>query len=203
MSITPLDAYRDDGPLARRVLAPTVGRVAALPGPALVVAGVVPMLATIAVAGAGAARLTAVLAVAWLVLLAGAGGGRRRGALDWLTPGLLRVGEYAAVLWIAALAGPSSLPAAFALLAAVAFHQYDLVYRLRHRGVTPPGWTEAVLLGWDGRLLVALALLGAGALPAGFYVWAGALAIVLVGESVMSWTRAPRPAVIGDEDDEL
>ena len=43
--------------------------------------------------------------------------------------------EYAGILWVAALAGPSSVPAAFALLCAITFRHYDIVYRLRQRGV--------------------------------------------------------------------
>ena len=44
------------------------------------------------------------------------------------------------MLWVAALAGPSSVPAAFALLAAITFRHYDIVYRLRQRSSTPPRW---------------------------------------------------------------
>jgi len=120
---------------------------------------------------------------------------RRRGglaSLDWLVPVLLRAGEYGALLAIAAAAGPSSEPAVFALLAAIAFHHYDLVYRLRHRNETPPTWLRVVALGAGGRVALAAVLLAVGALPLGFYVWSGLLAVVFVGESAVVWAR-PRP----------
>jgi hypothetical protein len=127
----------------------------------------------------------------------------RAGArLGWLLPPLLRVVEYGSILLVAALAGPSCPPAAFALLAAIAFHQYDVVYRLRHQGVAPPRWLDAVALGWDGRVLLAWALLVAGLLPVAMFVWAAALAFVLVVESAVSWARFSRaPGVALDEDD--
>ena len=48
--------------------------------------------------------------------------------------------------------------AAFALLCALAFRHYDLVYRLRHRGVAPPRWLDRAGGGWDGRLLAGFVL---------------------------------------------
>ncbi len=144
--------------------------------------------------------------VAWLILTAGASGGRpHTDRLRWAIPSLLRVGEYAAVLWMAAIAGTSSLPAAFALLGVVAFRQYDLVYRLRYRGTVPPGRVDLVTLGWDGRLVLVWILLIAGALPAGMYIAAGILAVVLAGESVAGWRsfeRAHRPMLYEDEEEE-
>ncbi|UGS36182.1 hypothetical protein DSM104329_02582 [Capillimicrobium parvum] len=106
---------------------------------------------------------------------------------------------------MAAIAGERSLPAAFALLGVVAFRQYDLVYRLRYRGTVPPQWVNLVTLGWDGRLVLVWVLLIAGALPAGMYIAAGLLAVVLVGESVTGWRhfeRAQRPMLYEDEEEE-
>ena len=70
----------------------------------------------------------------------------------WAEPALLRAIEYAGLIWIAALAGESRVPAAFALLAALAFRHYDLVYRLRQRGTAParvgrPRWPAAGTAG--------------------------------------------------------
>ena len=109
-----------------------------------------------------------------------------RGRFAWAVPPLIRLVEYAGLLAIGA-AG-DALPAAFALVAALAYRHYDLVYRLRHRGVTPPPWVDAVGLGWEGRLALAVVLLLAGALPAGFFVLAGVLGVVFVAESVAGWT---------------
>jgi uncharacterized protein DUF5941 len=201
-----LDVYRDDGPLALavgRALRPA----ARLPAPALALAGAVALLVAIAATGDGAARGLVAALVAWLVVTGGASGGAapsRRA--QWAVPPLVRLSEYAALLWIAAVAGPRSEPAAFALLAALAFRHYDLMYRLRHRGDLPPRWLNRLAAGWDGRLVIASVLLLAGALPAGFYVWAGLLGAVSVAETVGGWRRFAREerpaAVYEDEEDE-
>ncbi|MGI8780463.1 MAG: DUF5941 domain-containing protein, partial [Solirubrobacteraceae bacterium] len=145
-------------------------------------------------------------ALAWLVALAGVSSGRPlRDRLRWIVPPALRVAEYAGLLWIAALAGPSAVPAAFALLCAITFRHYDLVYRLRHRGVTPPGWLNRATGGWDGRLLGGFALAAAGAVPAGFDIAAALLAVAFVGESIAGWQsfgRTQQPAVYEDEEED-
>ena len=197
-----LEAYRDDGPLAL-----ALGRVPlpALPAAALVLAGVLGLLAVVAIAGDGASWPLVGAAVAWVVLLAGVSSGRPlRDRLRWAVPPALRVAEYAGLLWIAAVAGPSAVPAAFALLCANTFRHYDIVYRLRHRGVTPPAWLNRAAGGWDGRLLAGFALVAAGAVPAGFQVAAALLAVVFVAESVASWQtfgRSQQPSVYEDEEE--
>jgi hypothetical protein len=200
-----LEVYRDDGPLAT-ALGAALGRAVPLPATLLIAAGLVPLLVAIAVEGDGASDGLAAAALGWFALLAGLSSGRpHTDRLRWAVPSLLRAGEYAGILWIASLAGSSSLPAAFALLCAVAFRQYDLVYRLRYRGTTPPAWVGLVALGWEGRLVLGWVLLVAGALPAGFFVLAGVLAVVFVGESVSGWThfgRAQRPALYEEEEGE-
>lgn len=200
----PLEVYRDDGPLARALAA--LGPVLRLPATLLLAIALVPLLVAIAADGDGASHGLAAAVVAWLVVAGGASRGRPlTDPMRWAIPPLLRLGEYAAVLWLAALAGGAALPAAFALLCAAAFRHYDLVYRLRHRGVTPPAWVDAVTLGWDGRLILAWALLAAGALAPGLYVAAGLLAAVCVGESVAGWARferAHRPALYEDDEEE-
>ena len=60
------------------------------------------------------------------------------------------------------------MPAAFALLLAITYRHYDIVYRLRHRGMTPPRWLNRAAGGWDGRLLAGFALAAAALVPAGF-----------------------------------
>ena len=120
-------------------------------------AGALPLLAAIAIAGDGASWPLAGAVIAWLVLAAGVSAGRPlHDRLRWIVPPALRVVEYAGLLWVAALAGPSAVPAAFALLLAITYRHYDIVYRLRHRGVTPPRALNRLAGGWDGRLLVVL-----------------------------------------------
>jgi hypothetical protein len=191
--------FRDDGPAAvalGRVLGPRIPA----PGPALALAGLAPLLA-VAALGGGDVPLGVVAAVlAWAVLAGSASRGRpaRKGA--WTEPPLVRLTEYVAFIWLAALEGSHALPAAFALIAALAFHGYDLPYRLRHQGALPPAWIG--LPGWEGRIAVAFALLALGALPAGFYVAAGLLGAIFVVEAGMSWVAAGRRAEAEPYDDE-
>jgi hypothetical protein len=150
-----------------------------------------------------ARALGAALRPAWRKLTGGPGGAVYR--LRWGVPPLLRVVEYAGLLWIGATAGELSEAAAFALICVLAFRHYDLVYRLRHQGTTPAEWVGHLALGWDGRLVLGYILLVAGALPAGFFIAAGLLATVFVTESIAGWRRfgrAPQPATYEDEEDE-
>jgi len=190
-----LDAYRDDGPLAL-----ALGRLPLPPLPAsvLVLAGTGALLAVIAIAGDGASWPLAGATLAALIVLAGVSAGRPlRDRLRWAVPPALRAGEYAGILWVAAIAGPSAVPAAFALLLAITFHHYDTVYRLRHRGIAPR-WLNRAAGGWDGRLLASCALAAAAAVPAGLYAAAALLGIVFVAESVASWATFAR----GDQGDD-
>jgi hypothetical protein len=184
-----LRIYRDDGPLAR-ALGRTLGRAVPLPAAALAAAGALPVLAVLAVTGGGASTALAGAALAWLVVVAGLSAGRpETGRLGWAPPPVIRGTEYVALMWIGAIAGGASVAAAFALLCALAFRHYDLVYRLRHRAATPPAWVDAVSLGWEGRLIAAWVLLAAGALPGAFFVVAVVFALVFVGDSVAGWVR--------------
>jgi hypothetical protein len=204
-STATIESYRDDGPLAR-ALGAALGAAVTVPPVALLLAAALPLVAAIAIGRAAASDATVGVVVAWVVLCAGVSSARPHGdSLRWLVPSLLRLIESASLIWIASAAGPSSAPAAFALLAAVAFRQYDLVYRLRYQGVTAPSWIGDLGGGWDGRLLGGFVLLTAGALPAGYFVAAGVLGTLLVGESVSGWAklrRAPGPALYEDEEDE-
>ena len=177
-----------------------------MPSSALVLAGVAPLLALIAITGDGASWPLAGAAVAWLVLLAGASAGRPlRDRLRWVVPPALRVAEYAGLLWLAALAGPSSVPAAFALLLAITYRHYDMVYRLRHRGDDAAALAQPRrAAAGTGRLLAGFVLAAAALVPAGFWVAAGLLAAVVVGESVHGWataTRTREPDVYEDEEE--
>jgi hypothetical protein len=205
MNQSQIEISRDDGPLAR-ALGRWLGRAVPLAPTALIALGVLVLVAVIAIAGDDAADWVPGVLVAWLLLTAGVSSGRpHTERLRWMIPSLLRLAEYGGVLWMAAIAGESSLPAAFALLCVVAFRQYDLVYRLRYRGAVPPAWVSALTLGWDGRLVLMWVLLVAGALPAGLYVLAGLLALLLVGDTLAGWAafgRADRPALYDDEEDE-
>jgi Family of unknown function (DUF5941) len=179
--------YRDDGPLAR-ALATALDQIR-LPPVLWLVLGVAPLLVVAAVSGAGAANGTAAIVVAWLVIAGSASRLGAPGRAAWAIPPLVRLGEYSALLWLAALAGHAGPPAAYALLAVLAFRHYDLVYRLRHQGRPPAGWLGLLALGWEGRVVLAWGLLALGALPAGFYALAVALGVLFVAEAAASWAR--------------
>lgn len=194
--------FRDDGPAAR-ALGRVLGPLIPAPGPALALAGLAPLLA-VAALGGGDVPLGVVAAVlAWAVLAESASRGRPARKGVWTEPPLVRMTEYVAFIWLAALEGSHALPAAFALIAALAFHTYDMPYRLRHQGALPPAWVGAP--GWEGRVAIAYALLALGGLPAGFYVAAGLLGIVFVVEAAASWMAAGRATEAdpyGEEGDE-
>jgi hypothetical protein len=196
----PIALYRDDGPLAR-----ALGRTLGLPAPppAVALAGLVPLLVVVVVGGGDVSHGAAAAVLAWALLAGGASRGGRGGArIAWAATPLVRLTEYTALIWIAALHGASAYPAAYALIAALTFRHYDLVYRLRHRGVQPARWVSALSLGWDGRLILAYVLLVAGALPAGMYVAAGVFGAVFVGEAVVGWAVVGRVEHALDETDE-
>jgi hypothetical protein len=180
--------------------------VPAVPAVLLIAAGALPPAAAIVVAGDGASWPLVAATIGWLVLVAGASSGRPlRDRLRWAVPPALRVVEYGGLLWIAAVAGADAVPAAFALLCAITFRHYDIVYRLRQRGVTTPRWLDRAAGGWDGRLLAVLALAAAGAAPAGLYVAAGLLAVAFAGESIASWMtfgRTQETPVYEDEEED-
>jgi hypothetical protein len=193
--------YRDDGPLARAIGL----RLPVAPLAPLLVGGV-PLAVAIAATGDDASNGLIAAAVAWFVIWGGiSSGAPHSDRVRWAVPPALRLAEYSAVIWIAANAGASSLPAAFAFLAVLAYRHYDLVYRLRHQGVAPPAWIG--FGGWDGRLILSVLLLLLGLLPAGFFVAAALMAVVFVAETVASWRRFTRAAgqagLYDDEEDEI
>lgn len=175
-----------------------------------------------AAAGAYAAPLLASAATAlllgWLILLDGAGSwwgvlaaagyavlsGRAvarplNGALDWLVPPLFRLAEYATILVVAARCEVNgALPAAFGLVAAVAYHHYDTVYRIRGGSGAPPRWLGRAIGGHEGRTLavtVAAALLPGTGLTVALTALAVALALVVLMESIRFWVSSGAPAV--------
>src|SRR5205823_11963932 len=85
-----------------------------------------------------------------------------KGALDWLIPPFFRAAEYGTVLVLAAKADVNgALPAAFGLVAAVAYHHYDTVYRIRGNAGAPPAWLVRAIGGQEGRTLLVTVLAAA------------------------------------------
>jgi hypothetical protein len=191
-----LESFRDDGPIAR-----ALGRLGrSVPAPLLCAISVAPLIAAIAIEGAGASNGTAVGVIAWLVLVAGLSGGRTgTSRIRWIVPPLLRFGEYAGLLWLGTLAGASSEPAAFALLAALTLRHYDIVYGLRYRGAPVSERLGVAMGGWDGRLALGCVLLLTDALPAGFYALAAMIAVVSTAAAIRDWSRARMPVTFHDD----
>ncbi|MET9560302.1 MULTISPECIES: DUF5941 domain-containing protein [Streptomyces] len=124
------------------------------------------------------------------------------GPLDWLLPPLFRAAEYGTVLVLAAKANVNgALPAAFGLVAAVAYHHYDTVYRIRGNAGAPPHWLVRAIGGHEGRTLlvtVLAALLTAEDFKVALTALAVAVALVVLFESIRYWVTAHRrgaPAV--------
>jgi hypothetical protein len=201
--LTALEVYRDDGPLAR-LLGRAAGRLGRAGEVPLLLVGAAPLVAALVAPAHALGDGLAAAAVAWFVLLAGAGspapGGSR---FSWTVPPLLRLLEYTALVKLTVLDDPGAMPACFGLLAVLAFHHYDAVYRLRHQRTAPPAWVRLAGGGWDGRLLAAGALVLAGVLGDVLGVAAVVLGVAFVAESVTSWLRfvgAERPTLYEDEE---
>lgn len=125
-----------------------------------------------------------------------------KGALDWLVPPFYRAAEYGTVLVLAAKADVNgALPAAFGLVAAVAYHHYDTVYRIRGNAGAPPHWLVRAIGGHEGRTLlvtVLAALLTATDFKVALTALAVAVALVVLVESIRFWVTAHKlgaPAV--------
>jgi phosphatidylglycerophosphate synthase len=192
----------DTGPLAEPA-------ALALRRPARGLPGALPFL--IALAGGAAVVATAafaplgdpvlLLGALVYVLTSGFAVARRMGgALDWLIPPVFRAAEYGTVLVLAVRADvPGALPAAFGLVAAVAYHHYDTVYRIRGAAGAPPRGLVRSLGGHEGRtaLVILCAAFSTRAVdfPTELTLLAAAVALVALVESIRFWVSSGAPAV--------
>ncbi|MGW6598081.1 DUF5941 domain-containing protein [Streptomyces sp. NPDC055036] len=125
---------------------------------------------------------------------------RMGGPLDWLIPPVFRAAEYSTVLLFAARADvPGALPAAFGLVAAVAYHHYDAVYRIRGGTGAPPRPLVRALGGHEGRTLLVTVCAAFSTresdFPLELTVLAVAVALVALTESIRFWVSSGAPAV--------
>lgn len=140
----------DCGPLSE-----AVGRVArrGLPGlavPAVALLGGAAVVACSALSGYGSV-VPVIGALVYVLTSALAVARPLKGTLDWLVPPFFRAAEYGTVLALAGKAGVNgALPAAFGLVAAVAYHHYDTVYRIRGNAGAPPAWLVRSIGGTTG-----------------------------------------------------
>ncbi|WP_320773686.1 DUF5941 domain-containing protein [Streptomyces sp. CRN 30] len=198
---TALADLADSGPLGTAV-ARVVTLGSARRTPAFLSAAVGAVLMVGAALIWGPSWWTALAAVPYVLLAGEAVAHPLKGALDWLVPPFFRAAEYLTVLVLAAKADVNgALPAAFGLVAAVAYHHYDTVYRIRGNAGAPPAWLVRAIGGHDGRtLLVAVlaALLTAAQFTVALTVLAVVVALVVLFESIRYWVSAHRagsPAV--------
>lgn len=182
MAHEPLREYRDDLPGSDHL--GFLGRL--VPGPLLTtVAGVVPV-ALVLIADAGLTATTIV--VAWCVVVVTAAGRKPlTGSLAWLVVPLIRAAEYAVIGVVGMRADGGAGAAVFAWLAATILHHYDIVYRLRHQHRPPPVWLRAVALGWQGRMVLAIAAAQADATILVGYLYGGVVGAVVLTEIVSGW----------------
>ncbi|MEV5452152.1 DUF5941 domain-containing protein, partial [Streptomyces sp. NPDC052535] len=173
----------------------------AITAPAVALLGGAAVVATAALTDFGG-PWPLVAAIVYLLTSALAVARPLKGALDWLVPPFFRAAEYLTVLFLAAKADVNgALPAAFGLVAAVAYHHYDTVYRIRGDAGAPPQWLVRTIGGHEGRTLVICvlaALLTAPQFKLALTVLAVAVALVVLVESIRFWVAAHKvgaPAV--------
>ncbi|MET7754590.1 DUF5941 domain-containing protein [Streptomyces sp. NPDC005389] len=191
----------DSGPLAALVNR-VLGRTGILMLPPLVLA----VIATGAMLSAALSRPfgseQTVVAAVFYVVFAGAAVARPlKGALDWLLPPLFRAAEYGTILILAARSEVNgALPAAYGLVAAVAYHHYDTVYRIRGGTGAPPTWLVRTIGGHEGRsllvtVLAALLASRGNDFTLALTALAVTIALVVLAESIRFWVSSGAPAV--------
>jgi hypothetical protein len=201
----PLVAYRDDGPLATTVRRAGTVDVGSL---ALTSLGVAAVAAGLLVDGTTTGPASYAGIVLFFVAAAAGAAGRCNPRVQWFVPPLLRIGEYMTIAILAWRVDTTTTAAAFALLGVIAFHHYDIVYRLRHQHTTPSHVVSQLCLGWDGRTILVAVATATGVLQPTLIVlaaWCGAL---YVSESLRSWavlaldsTRVAHAGAVVDEED--
>ena len=182
-----MNRYRDDGPFS---ILGRLGSGFALGPLPLTVLAAMPVVVVLALAREANHDVVVGLALLWFVVLAGAAAGHRHeGRLDWAVPALLRAVEYAVVIRLAALRGDGV--AAFAFLAAVAYHHYDIVYRVHTMHNDLPRWRAVLAGGWPGRLTLVYVLDTVGGFHVGLYAAAVVVGVTALAGSALSWRRRP------------
>ncbi|MFD6334954.1 DUF5941 domain-containing protein [Streptomyces niveus] len=192
----------DTGPLAELVARAVRRPVRALPGVLPLLVALAGGAAVVGVAAFGPldSPLLILGALVYVVTSGIAVAHRMGGPLDWLVPPVFRATEYGFLLVLAARVDvPGALPAAFGLVAAVAYHHYDTVYRIRGGAGAPPRGLVRALGGHEGRtLLVAVlaALTTAESdLAPELTVIAVLVAVIALAESIRFWVSSGAPAV--------
>lgn len=203
---TSLGAMVDVGPIGWIVHRSLPGR--SLPAPLATLIGLALLvLALLAAAFSDAWQAWVWIGVLWYVLLISfASRQPLNGWADWVLPPTYRAAEYGTAILLITYLEPAALPAAFAYVAACAYHHYDTVYRLRGSGTAPPKWLVIATGGHDLRMLVlaVLAVAGGDVMAIGLSVLAIYLVVLFVGESVantVNWIRAENVLPVSGHED--
>ncbi|WP_078971780.1 DUF5941 domain-containing protein [Streptomyces sp. WM6368] len=190
----------DSGPLAELQARLLRGRAGSFGSVYVAALGTLLMIAGAVFLPFGDPRLIAV-AVIYAMTAGLAVAAPLKGALDWLIPPLFRAAEYVTVLALAVRADvPGALPAAFGLIAAVAYHHYDTVYRIRGGTGAPPHWLVRTIGGHEGRVLLITVLAAVlvsreADFPVALTALAVFVALVVLVESIRFWVSSGAPAV--------
>ncbi|HEY9374465.1 DUF5941 domain-containing protein, partial [Streptomyces sp.] len=190
----------DTGPLAQLVALSRPDFKAAWVPPAVAAFGAISLL-TAARAGDFGSLYVVLGAVLYVICSGYAVARPLKGALDWLVPPLLRAAEYGTIAILAAKSDSAqALPAAFGLVAAVAYHHYDTVYRIRGGTGAPPAWLVRTIGGHEGRTLIVTVLAALTATAGDDFTLAltalaAAVALVVLVESIRFWVSSGAPAV--------
>lgn len=191
-----LDHQLDLGPVAR-----AAGRLGTSVFPVGLLGAAVLVLAVPLALWVGAVGVAVALAVVGATLVGLGWQPPVHHPLGWQAPAALWVAEVLVVGLVVHHVLAVMSAAAFAYLSAVAYHRYDVVYRLRDTGTPPAPWLSLAGGGTDGRviLVLLLALVAPGAVVPALWVLAAVLATLYLGESVHGWRlwilsrRSPRP----------
>ncbi|WP_406347070.1 DUF5941 domain-containing protein [Streptomyces sp. NBC_00648] len=187
----------DSGPVAELVAAKSP-RIAG--APVIAAVGAVALVAAALTQPFGSRQMI-VAAVFYAITSGLAVSAPLKGALDWLVPPFFRAAEYGTVLALAARSEvDGALPAAFGLVAAVAYHHYDTVYRIKGGSGAPPRWLVRLTGGHEGRTLVVAVLAAALAtrgtdFTLALTALAVGIALLVVVESIRFWVSSGAPAV--------
>ncbi|MEO6996457.1 MAG: DUF5941 domain-containing protein [Terracoccus sp.] len=184
-----LVALLDLGPIARGLMAMVNGPVA-LAWAAVVLGGAASVLVV-----TGAPPFAAVGAVALAAAVLGpgsAGAGSTR--LGWQLPGAMVAAEASVVAAVAAQLPPGQGVLAYLWFGAVAWHLYDMTYRLRETGERPAPWVQRLTLGVEGRILLVVLWWALGwNVATVFAIGTPVLLLGWFGESRYSWRSMVRP----------
>jgi phosphatidylglycerophosphate synthase len=185
---------RDDGPIAR--MFGSVGSLGSLGrGRVSPLAALAPGLVAVliaagfAIAGDRGPRWLVVIYAGFALLAGLAARSRHDGPLDWLTVAGLRATEYTFIV-VAGVLGGVPLWLVYTLLLVLTVYHYDVTGRIEKQATPVRG--EAVLRGWDIRMIVLAVTVAIGWAVAAYAVVAIVIGGVFVIGALVGWRESAR-----------